>query len=92
MGHRAPPKPTVGGVAEKLAATSYGRLAKAIGTTPSFLSRLFRGQRTPTMDTALKLCHEMGVTLEELYQYINSRRRGLGKRKAHQGRQREKVA
>jgi transcriptional regulator with XRE-family HTH domain len=59
-------------VAERLQRTTYGRLARATGLTTSFVSRLLRGQRTPTMNTAMKLATELGVTLEDLFDYIKA--------------------
>lgn len=59
-------------VAEKLNATSLGRLARGVGVDVSFLSRLFRGQKGARMETADRIARELGVTLDQLHQYVSS--------------------
>ena len=46
--------------------TNYSEIARKSGTTPGFISMLFRGHRRPKMETARKVAKAMGVSLDEL--------------------------
>ena len=78
---------TTNPVAAKLAETSYYKLAAEVDVTPSFLSRMFRRERSPTVRTGRRIALALGVTMEELFEYIgwpdrpDRRRKNGGRRK-----------
>jgi transcriptional regulator with XRE-family HTH domain len=45
-------------------------LAKRIGVTPSYISHLLAGKRTPSVDIIRKLASATGITIENL---VNSK-------------------
>jgi transcriptional regulator with XRE-family HTH domain len=49
------------------AGVSVGDVARGTGLSPSHLSRVFNGRRTPSMRTALKIALFVGCTIDELY-------------------------
>lgn len=64
-------------VASALKATSYSALARQTGTTPGFVSLLFRGRRGARMTTVQKLARCLGVSTDDLCRHITqAQRRG----------------
>lgn len=57
-------------VATALKATNYSALARQTGTTPGFVSLLFRGQRGARMTTVQKLAKVLAVSTDDLCRHI----------------------
>ena len=57
-------------VASALKGTNYSEIARRSGTTPGFVSLLFRGQRRAKVETLSKMAKALGVTLDDLHSHI----------------------
>jgi len=71
-------------VQQALKARYWSEIARATGTTPGFISLLFRGKRSARVVTLGKIAKVLGVSLDELHEYLNKARknnRGYGWRK-----------
>jgi transcriptional regulator with XRE-family HTH domain len=62
-------------VATALKATNYSALARQTGTTPAFISLLFRGLRGARMVTIQKLAKALGVSIGDLCQHLTKQGR-----------------
>jgi transcriptional regulator with XRE-family HTH domain len=58
-------------VATALKATNYSALARQTGTTPGFVSLLFRGLRGARMDTVQKMAKALSVSTDDLCRHIS---------------------
>jgi len=59
---------------------NFTHLAAAVGVTPSYLSKLFKGIGTPSVPLALKLAEEMQIPLDQLLEELASLAACNGKR------------
>ncbi len=57
-------------VTQALKAVSYSELARRSGTTPGYISLLFRGKRSARMATMGKVAKALGVTVNDVYNYL----------------------
>ena len=46
------------------------RISRATGLSESFVSRIFRGARRPSVENAKLIAQAMGVEVEDLLQYL----------------------
>jgi transcriptional regulator with XRE-family HTH domain len=60
----------VGKVEQYLRATTNAELARKTGLSEGFVSRVLRGQRRGRIDNLVRLADVLGVTLDELHQYL----------------------
>lgn len=72
-----------GKVATAYAKTSVTELAYRTGTTPSFISMLFRGKREARVDTLRRIAGALGVSVDELDTYLVSIKGQSGKMSRH---------
>ncbi len=71
-------------VAAAIKGKSWTEVAKTTGTTPSFISLLFRGKRNAKVATLARIAKVLGVTLDELATHLSRPQkngRGYGWRK-----------
>ncbi len=52
--------------AEQKSFTQYG-LAKATGLSQPFIGKLFKGEKSPSLETLTSICSAFGITLEEFF-------------------------
>lgn len=57
-------------VAQALKGLSYSELARRSGTTPGYISLLFRGKRSARMTTMGKVAKALGVTVNDVYNHL----------------------
>jgi len=57
-------------LSEVLKTMSYSEIARRTGTTPGYISLLFRGKRSTKLETLGKLSKALGVGVEELHGYL----------------------
>ena len=57
---------------------NLNRLALKTGFSASYLGRVIRGERHPSMTCAIRLAQAMGMTVDELYDAIMRRKDGDG--------------
>ncbi len=53
---------------------NLSKMAKAVGVDGSYLSHIFRGRRTPSLKTMMKIAEILNLTTEELFELIQYRR------------------
>lgn len=51
---------------------SQAELADEVGVTPTYMSYILRGLRTPAVDVAKRIAERLGVTLDELVGLIGA--------------------
>jgi transcriptional regulator with XRE-family HTH domain len=69
-------------LAEVLKRVSYSEIARRSGTTPGYISLLFRGKRSARMETLAKVAKVLGVGVGELHDYLTKSPRKPQKRAA----------
>ena len=52
---------------------SNGDLAKAVGVDRSYVGRILRGEKVPSLEVAGRLARALGLTLDELIKKISSK-------------------
>lgn len=55
-----------------LGETSLGQLSRATGIHRTHLSRIFSGQRTPSMKMAGVICEALGVSMDKLHEAVQT--------------------
>lgn len=50
-------------------------IAREVKVTRSYISKIFRGERNPSLEVAVRIARSMGMTVEELYRFIQDRKR-----------------
>ena len=63
----------MGKVEQYLRATTNAELARKTGMSEGFVSRALRGQRQVRLPNLVKLADALGVTLDDLHQYLKQR-------------------
>lgn len=53
-------------IAESIGMTQYG-IAKETGLSQPYVNGIFKGQKTPTLETLKKICSALGITLAEFF-------------------------
>jgi transcriptional regulator with XRE-family HTH domain len=66
-------------VTQVLKTLNYSEIARKSGTTPGFISMLFRGQRRAKVETLSRIAKVLGVTLDDLHSHLLSRIVSKGK-------------
>jgi transcriptional regulator with XRE-family HTH domain len=66
MKTRSKPAGTVGRRRIQRGISAYA-LAKAVGTTPSHISRIERGEASPAVDLALRIADALGCDVRDLF-------------------------
>jgi len=57
------------GVQRNRAGVTQAQLAERVDISPEFMSRLERGLKAPSLDSANKIAHALGITLSELFHF-----------------------
>ncbi len=55
------------------AGITQAQLAERVDISPEFMSRLERGLKAPSVDSAAKIAHALGVSLSELFDFQEAR-------------------
>jgi len=55
------------------AGITQAQLAERVDISPEFMSRLERGLKAPSLDSADKIAHALGITLSELFDFQEAR-------------------
>lgn len=66
-------------VESALKSTNYSEIARKSGTTPGFVSLLFRGRRRAKVETMAKIAKVLEVTLDDLHGHLLSKIVAKGK-------------
>ena len=61
-------------VQKALKTVSYSEVARRTGTTPGYVSLLFRGLRRAKMETLGKMAKALGVSVEDLHTHLTKLR------------------
>jgi plasmid maintenance system antidote protein VapI len=61
-------------LAAKIESANRSHLAREMGVDRSYISRVLTGHRGMSLDLALKLGRKFRVSVEDLAEYLNSRR------------------
>ena len=61
-------------VANNISKTSYTELARGTGVNLAHISLVLRGKRTPSLPVARRLAGVLGVSLDELAEYLESQK------------------
>ena len=77
MGMKARSKPagTVGRRRAQRGMSAYA-LAKTVGTTPSHIGRIERGEASPAIDLALRIADALGCDVRDLFAATKARQTG----------------
>lgn len=59
-------------VQRKLTAMSHRELAEAAGVSRPFVTMILHGQRSPSLTTARRMAQKLGVSTDELVEYLDS--------------------
>ena len=62
-------------VQSKVAASNKTHIAKEMGLSRSYVSRVLNGRKEPSFPVAARLAEELGITLDELYRCWTSVRK-----------------
>jgi transcriptional regulator with XRE-family HTH domain len=56
---------------ETFRALGYSEIARRTGTTPGFISLLFRGRRHAKAETLSRIAQALGVSMDELHTHLS---------------------
>jgi len=57
-------------VEEKASAANRSELARSMNLTRSYVSQVLSGRDMPSLPVAVRMARELGITTDELYQYL----------------------